>query len=141
MNQSRTTLSKEGTAQDVSPLGLTAKGRQRIYVDHQYVDRSQTIHEPSTKKEREALDYYHKGQIAGQFPVKLQTLLHKVEKLGMNHIFGWQPHGRSFTIRDPAEFESILMTRFFNQRQISSFRRQINLYNFKRITRGPNAGA
>ena len=126
---------------ELHPPGLTAKGHQRIYVDHQYVDRSQTIHEPSTSKEREALDYYHKDQIAGQFPVKLQTLLRVVEKLGLNHIFGWQPHGRSFTIRDPAEFESIMTTRFFNQRQISSFRRQLNLYNFKRITRGPDAGS
>ena len=137
-------LSKEEqTAHERLPLGLTAKGHQRIYVEHQqYVDRSQGIDCPMTTKEKEVIAYYQKGQeITGPFPLKLHGLLRIVEKLHMDHIFGWQPHGRSFTIRDPSEFESLLMKRFFNQGQISSFRRQLNLYNFQRITRGPDAGS
>jgi Heat shock transcription factor len=59
----------------------------------------------------------------------------------LQHIIGWQPHGRSFCIRNPGEFESGLMTTFFAQTQLTSFRRQLNLYDFKRITHGPDAGS
>lgn len=123
------------------PPGLTAKGQKRMYVDHHYNDRSYEIYEPSSGKEREALSLYKQGQMTGPFPLKLQTLLNIVEKSNLDHIVSWQPHGRSFLIKDTNKFESILMKKFFNQGQLSSFRRQLNLYDFKRITRGPDAGS
>ncbi len=59
----------------------------------------------------------------------------------MDDIICWQPHGRSFQVRKPKDFEQIVMKRFFNQTKISSFRRQLNLYDFKRITHGPDSGS
>lgn len=123
------------------PTGLTAKGQKRIYVDHHYNDKSFEIYEASSGKEREAISLYKQGQMTGPFPLKLQTLLNIVEKNNLDHIVSWQPHGRSFLIKDTNKFESVLMKKFFNQGQLSSFRRQLNLYDFKRITRGPDAGS
>ena len=60
---------------------------------------------------------------------------------GLEHIAGWFPHGRSFAIFNPKEFEKVVMGRFFNQSKLASFIRQLNLYNFKRIAVGPDAGS
>lgn len=59
----------------------------------------------------------------------------------MDDIISWQVHGRSFQVRCPKEFESVVMRKFFNQTKISSFRRQLNLYDFKRLTHGPDSGS
>lgn len=129
---------KEGTP---VAIGLTAKGYQRRFATHEYKDRSDEILEPTTKFERDAIKLYYSCQVTGPFPFKLQILLRLVEVKKLQHIIGWQPHGRSFCIRNPSEFESGLMTTFFAQTQLTSFRRQLNLYDFKRITHGPDAGS
>eukprot|EP00557_Chaetoceros_sp_GSL56_P005849 CAMPEP_0176503878 /NCGR_PEP_ID=MMETSP0200_2-20121128/15622_1 /TAXON_ID=947934 /ORGANISM="Chaetoceros sp., Strain GSL56" /LENGTH=840 /DNA_ID=CAMNT_0017903247 /DNA_START=22 /DNA_END=2544 /DNA_ORIENTATION=- len=123
-------------------FGLTAKGYQRRFATHEYKDRCNEIIEPSTTKfERDAIKLYYSCQVTGPFPFKLQVLLRLVEVKNMQHIIGWQPHGRSFSIRNPTEFESGLMANFFAQTQLTSFRRQLNLYDFKRITHGPDSGS
>lgn len=122
-------------------FGLTAKGYQRRFATHEYKDRCNEIIEPTTKFERDAIKLYYSCQVTGPFPFKLQVLLRLVEVKNMQHIIGWQPHGRSFSIRNPSEFESGLMANFFAQTQLTSFRRQLNLYDFKRITHGPDSGS
>jgi len=126
--------------QDDRPSGLTAKGQQRRYATHQYTDRAEEILEPTNKTERDAMSLYYSCQVTGPFPFKLQILLRLVEMRGMQDIIGWQPHGRAFCIRKPTAFESGLMKNFFSQTQLTSFRRQLNLYDFKRITHGPDSG-
>jgi hypothetical protein len=39
------------------------------------------------------------------FPVRLHVLLSEVERLGMDWIVGWCPHGRSIIIKDQNAFE------------------------------------
>lgn len=55
-------------------------------------------------------------------------------------IFSFLPHGRSFGIHKPGAFEDIIK-RFFKQSQLSSFRRQLNLYGFLRLTNGRDSGS
>ncbi|GFH61138.1 hypothetical protein CTEN210_17614 [Chaetoceros tenuissimus] len=123
------------------PPGLTNKGYQRMFVDHHYNDMANSPLHSISLKEKEALKSYFKEEIIGAFPSKLQTLLRIVEKHDLDHIVSWQPHGRSFLIHDTNKFEDVIMRKYFNKAQIASFRRQLNLYNFKRITRGPDAGS
>ncbi|GFH61140.1 hypothetical protein CTEN210_17616 [Chaetoceros tenuissimus] len=113
----------------------------RMYVDHHYNDLANSPLHSISLKEKEALKSYFKEEIIGAFPSKLQTLLRIVEKHDLDHIVSWQPHGRSFLIHDTNKFEDVIMRKYFNKAQIASFRRQLNLYNFKRITRGPDAGS
>jgi hypothetical protein len=51
------------------------------------------------------------------------------------------PHGRAFLVRRPKSFASDVLPRYFRQTKFLSFTRQLNLWGFKRITRGPDAGA
>ena len=52
-----------------------------------------------------------------------------------------QPHGRSFLVHKTKEFTDRIMPKYFNQGKFASFQRQLNLYGFKRLTRGPDAGS
>jgi len=99
--------------------------------------------EPSTPAEKDMNKFYYQEHVVGSvFPPKSQTLLHFMVTNGMEHIVGWLPHAdRSFSIFNPKEFEKIGMGRFFNRSKLlASFTRQLNLYNFKRITVGHDAG-
>jgi len=110
-------------------------------VTSSYIDRAEEIHLPASRGEQDLISFYLNGQVVGPFPLKLQTMLRLAEKLGMQDIIGWQPHGRSFCIRNPAIFEAGLMKRFFKQKELASFRRQLNLYDFKRMKFGPDSGS
>jgi hypothetical protein len=75
------------------------------------------------------------------FPVKLHRLLENVELDGLAHIISWQTHGRAFQIHKSKEFLEKVMPGYFRQTKIASFRRQLNLYGFLRITQGRDKGA
>jgi hypothetical protein len=48
-------------------------------------------------------------------------------------IVSWQPHGRCLLVRDAKRFEALVLPRFFKQTIYTSFRRQLNLWGFKRL--------
>jgi hypothetical protein len=121
--------------------GLTAKGGQRQFVQHSYTDRSKDHVENLTESDENTLRLYREDSIGGTFPIKLQVVLRVIEKLGQEHIISWLPHGRSFMIHKPREFEDEVMGKFFKQTKLTSFQRQLNLYDFQRITHGRDAGS
>lgn len=73
------------------------------------------------------------------FPYRLYEMLQLVERDGLDHIVSWQPHGRCFVVHKPVEFTAIL-PRYFQLTKIASFQRQLNLYNFQRLTKGADRG-
>jgi len=81
-----------------------------------------------------------RGGVAVAFPLKLHAVLDQVERDGLADVVGWQPHGRCFVVRQPREFVDVVMPRYFRQTKLTSFQRQLNLYGFSRLTRGPDAG-
>ena len=56
-------------------------------------------------------------------------------------IIGFLPHGRAFCIHDPHKFVSDIMPKYFRMSRFSSFQRQLNLYDFERVTDGIDKGA
>jgi hypothetical protein len=85
-----------------------------------------------------------KGGVSVPFPQKLYEMLDYVEtsdETGLADIIRWQPHGRCFIVRKPKEFADIVLPRFFQQKKYASFQRQLNLYGFNRITKGPDRGS
>jgi len=74
------------------------------------------------------------------FPEKLMHMLDK-ESLLHPDIVSWQSHGRAFMVRKPKQFTSEVMGGYFRQSKLTSFQRQLNLYGFRRITQGTDAGA
>mmetsp|Transcript_28019 Transcript_28019/g.46365 ORF Transcript_28019/g.46365 Transcript_28019/m.46365 type:complete len:438 (-) Transcript_28019:122-1435(-) len=75
------------------------------------------------------------------FPWKLHDVLEDAEKKGFTHIVSWTMNGRAFKVHDQKTFETDIMTKYFNQTQYKSFQRQLNIYNFIRITSGDAKGS
>ena len=72
------------------------------------------------------------------FPIKLHRMLEGNTANGLEHIASWQPHGRCFIVHKQQEFVDLVMPEYFAQSKYPSFQRQLNLYGFKRITKGPD---
>jgi hypothetical protein len=52
----------------------------------------------------------------------------------MESIIAWKPHGRAFVVLNSGNLEKVLPS-VFKQSSITSFTRQLNLWNFKRLNR------
>jgi hypothetical protein len=78
---------------------------------------------------------------AGRFPQKLYQMILDLEKQeGGADIASFLHNGRAFAILDPTEFVKSVMPKYFRMSRFSSFQRQLNLYEFQRITEGQNKG-
>ncbi|GFH61506.1 hypothetical protein CTEN210_17982 [Chaetoceros tenuissimus] len=95
-----------------------------------------------------------KGGVKSPFPVMLMELLNVVDDLNpfveyygtsLRSIISWQPDGKCFRVHNKGLFENYVQQRYFTkQTNYTSFRRQLNLWSFKRIAgpkTGPNFGA
>jgi hypothetical protein len=75
------------------------------------------------------------------FPWKLHDMLDQVEKEGDDHIVSWEHYGRALKVHKPKEFaQQILPIYFLHSKKLESFQRQLNLYGFIRVARGPQKG-
>jgi len=78
------------------------------------------------------------GGVVQPFPEKLMEVLDRGD---MEDIVRWMPHGRAFMVLQPQSFVKEVLPRFFKQSKFMSFTRQLNLWGFKRITKGTDSGA
>eukprot|EP00522_Entomoneis_paludosa_P017531 CAMPEP_0172453508 /NCGR_PEP_ID=MMETSP1065-20121228/10793_1 /TAXON_ID=265537 /ORGANISM="Amphiprora paludosa, Strain CCMP125" /LENGTH=359 /DNA_ID=CAMNT_0013205691 /DNA_START=172 /DNA_END=1251 /DNA_ORIENTATION=+ len=86
-------------------------------------------------------DRRRKGR-TGTFPQKLHQMLSDLERQdGGTDIASFLPHGRAFAIHKPRDFVKHVMPKYFRMSRFSSFQRQLNLYDFQRITEGPDKGS
>ena len=76
-----------------------------------------------------------------KFPRLLYKILSDAEKGSFMNILSWRPHGRSFIINEPKSFEKLIMPKYYPSSKWKSFRRQLNLYDFTRIQKGPDTNA
>jgi hypothetical protein len=81
------------------------------------------------------------GGVTQPFPEKLHEMLDSETSPAAQAVVSWLPHGRAFVVRKPKEFTSKIMPTYFRQTKLTSFQRQLNLYGFRRITQGADAGA
>ena len=78
------------------------------------------------------------GGVVKPFPEKLMEVLDRADLEG---IITWMPHGRAFIVLQPQQLREVVLPRFFKQTKFMSFTRQLNLWGFKRITKGVDSGA
>jgi HSF-type DNA-binding len=84
-----------------------------------------------SENSKEATDKHNshtKGKEPILFPVKLFSILERMEADGVADVAAWQPHGRSFIIRKPKEFVSLLPVYLPGINKIKSFQRQVRHY-------------
>ena len=74
------------------------------------------------------------------FPEKLMNMLDRESNLNPT-VVSWLSHGRAFIVYKPKIFTNDIMAGYFRQSKLTSFQRQLNLYGFRRITQGADAGA
>merc|ERR1712076_59445 len=99
------------------------------------------LHSTRRAKPNPAINKSEKSSsLVKSFPMKLYELLSRVDKEGINAIISWQPHGLCFVIRAPERFVEEVIPRYFKQTKLSSFQRQLNVYDFSRISSGPDRG-
>lgn len=68
-------------------------------------------------------------------------LMDVLDRSDLADIISWMPHGRAFIVKKPKLFAVDVLPRFFKQTKYLSFTRQLNLWGFKRITKGLDGGA
>lgn len=69
------------------------------------------------------------------FPAKMHAILSRED---LADIVCWMPHGRAWRILKPREFEIRIIPVYFEHAKFSSFIRQANGWDFRRITKGPD---
>eukprot|EP00977_Amphora_coffeiformis_P027744 scaffold34638_cov161-Amphora_coffeaeformis.AAC.15 len=121
--------------------GKTANDNERIFVVHNYHDYSNAVEESFVDQSSESMDdsIRRKSGVRQSFLHTLHRVLERASESGYNHVVSWQPHGRCFVVHQPKEFVYHVMPQFFKQTKLTSFQRQLNLYGFARITRGPDS--
>eukprot|EP00562_Extubocellulus_spinifer_P008859 CAMPEP_0178499112 /NCGR_PEP_ID=MMETSP0696-20121128/15645_1 /TAXON_ID=265572 /ORGANISM="Extubocellulus spinifer, Strain CCMP396" /LENGTH=541 /DNA_ID=CAMNT_0020127777 /DNA_START=134 /DNA_END=1759 /DNA_ORIENTATION=- len=73
-----------------------------------------------------------------KFPAKLASILSRPE---WNDIITWMPHGRSWKVIKPHDFETLIMPLFFDHSNYHSFNRLVNAWSFRRMSSGPDRGS
>jgi hypothetical protein len=74
------------------------------------------------------------------FPLKLHNMLQDAERQKFQHIVSWVQGGCAFKVHKSDEFVEEVMPNYFDQTKYESFRRQLNLYGFTRVSRGQLRG-
>jgi hypothetical protein len=74
------------------------------------------------------------------FPWKLHEMLEDAGKNDFQDVVSWELNGTAFKVHRHDEFLSKIMPLYFDQTKYESFRRQLNLYGFSRVSRGPHRG-
>jgi len=70
------------------------------------------------------------------FPTKM---MHMLSRPDLAHIVSWMPHGRSWKVHKPREFEIKVIPTYFEHNKYSSFIRQANGWGFRRmVCKGPD---
>jgi hypothetical protein len=116
---------------------ITVLGNDDLMLDAGFLsllaDETTSCQEESTADEDE-LESEH------SFPFKLHLMLEHAKKENFQHIVSWVKDGSAFKVHSSQAFVEKVMPNYFDQTKYESFRRQLNLYGFRRVSRGVERG-
>lgn len=75
------------------------------------------------------------------FPEKLYRMIEELEAQDKDDIISFVADGRAIAIHRPDAMEAEIIPSYFRHTKLSSFKRQLSMYGFQRITSGPLEGA
>jgi len=76
-----------------------------------------------------------------QFPERVHYMLDRCSRAGLASVIAWRDHGRAFIVHDTERFVRCVLPLYFKHSKWPSFQRQLNLYGFRRLGRGADAGS
>jgi len=76
-----------------------------------------------------------------QFPERVHYMLDRCSRAGLAGVIAWRDHGRAFIVHDTERFVRCVLPLYFKHSKWPSFQRQLNLYGFRRLGRGADAGS
>ncbi|XP_041975877.1 heat shock factor protein isoform X12 [Aricia agestis] len=79
-------------------------------------------------------------EIAASVPAFLGKLWKLVNDTETNHLISWSPGGKTFVIKNQADFARELLPLYYKHNNMASFIRQLNMYGFHKITSVENGG-
>jgi len=91
---------------------------------------------PPRGGKRQKRSYRHES-----FPEKLYRMLMELEQQGRDDVISFVRQGTAFQIHQPAVFEDEIMRNCFRQSKLASFKRQLSMYGFQRMSGGPDHGS
>jgi HSF-type DNA-binding len=68
-----------------------------------------------------------------RFPEKLYQLLNRADAENFDHVISWEPHGRSFAVRQLEMFKSLLFALMPGMTRWKSFQRQLHFWGFRKL--------
>ncbi|XP_073958303.1 heat shock factor protein-like isoform X2 [Choristoneura fumiferana] len=79
-------------------------------------------------------------ELGASVPAFLGKLWKLVNDLETNHLISWSPGGKTFVIKNQADFARELLPLYYKHNNMASFIRQLNMYGFHKITSVENGG-
>jgi len=120
---------EQATKEKLAQLGNSLPTPMVAYVDVLKLPKIQEI-------EKQAAQIYSKGREHKEnFPSVIHRMISEAEQEGFSAIVTWCPHGRAFVIRNENKFVKQVLGRYCRQTKFNSFRRQMNLYGFAKLSR------
>lgn len=126
------------TEEDLSFLDLTEEGREGKLSEEEKADQEAKMRKVKMIFGDVGPSRKNSGGVVKPFPERFMEVLDRPD---MEHIVSWMPHGRAFIVLNTQQLCDVVLPRFFKQSKFMSFTRQLNLWGFKRISKGPDAGA
>jgi hypothetical protein len=82
-----------------------------------------------------------KRGVPQQFPRRLYNMLEAESQLQQTDetLIAWSETGKAFRIEDVTLFSTLVLPKYFRTNKFSSFQRNLNLYGFSKVRRGPDA--
>lgn len=82
-----------------------------------------------------------KRGVPQQFPRRLFNMLESESQLQQTaeNLISWSESGKAFRIEDVTLFSTTVLPKYFRTCKFSSFQRNLNLYGFSKVRRGPDA--
>ena len=73
-------------------------------------------------------------------PQAFARKLYEILTTESQDVIAWNADGTAFHVKDVDNFSVETLTKYYRHSKFSSFQRQLNLYSFRKIVKGPDAG-
>ncbi|TDG51093.1 hypothetical protein AWZ03_002456 [Drosophila navojoa] len=120
-------------------MSKTRASLKAVQLKHESTEEEED-EEDQQQQQRPRRNMHTVGETGSGVPAFLAKLWRLVEDSDTNNLICWSKDGRSFIIRNQAQFARELLPLNYKHNNMASFIRQLNMYGFHKITSIENGG-